>query len=904
MPPNMAPIGGGGHATRPAPKAPPVATPRGVAIRSAPVYHAPAPASTHTSANPRGVAIAVPAHRAPTPGDRAAHASAVARATQGTPRGVQSLTALQPNANDRHALALHLMQLAHEHSASTGGAGARALSLGAVIAPQEAAARAAGIAKGATGVVSNLGGDIVDLPGSTLQGAETIGGAALHDLTHAPWEKGYHSQLADVGSAMAKSDPLFNLVTGHIGRAAQLAETHPLGAILDVTGVGGVAGRIAGAAARTGRLGEAAAAAAGARAPLELADGSIAARHASPNLFRNILLQAKDRRTAGLSPAKLNAHMGPITRELRRRADEHEMVAQDLETRYEAAARKKAASENLGPVQTERRVKRARATARRQAVSDLVHSNALVNPRNGSVFYAKGGGLTAEAQRLNAAGHDFVRVPLRDLGARGRSTQSVVIPRVLHERVKDHLVANEPPKLAARIFQQYTRTFRNTVLPFSTKWMLGNTGEAGFRAALHGVRPDHLTNVNPVLDEMRAGGLGHDADRLEAHALQGTHYSMNKRLDRELRLRARQDTNPALAHRVLHKAGRAYNVLPEKLFEANSAIEQQFAKAVLGKHMANTAARLKRDHPGITPENLRSEMAHEYAKPSVQADAGRYARHVLGKYSAFGPTSRTVIRTGAPFGPWYANSAKFIASLPVDHPLFTGASLAAERGTNPAWLKSHKDIKGLGGDLLSMPKVGTNGYRDIGRYLPFGAFTAGRGKPVSGAILADALPALFPQASDVVHNVLGQDAFGRGLLAPGRAHKYTPSGRISHAKEHPVGPDLWTALSSILSQSAGPTQLAHRVLVDRGATPYNTEKLWDLNPTMKNGTKGPLDFSTVLAGLNRVFNPARPTIVNPHSTSRKRKGSSAPSPYSGGSGSSGASPYGGGSGSSSSSPYG
>lgn len=200
---------------------------------------------------------------------------------------------------------------------SSGGGGL----LASILDPAAGAIKAIG----SLGVVKNLGNDVVNLPSSTLQSMEQLGGAAWDDISHGRFGSanlgtalgtGKQTELESTVSRAAKQDALVNLLTGHPGRALTLAGQHPLGAILDATGAYGVAGKAAGAFARAGLAGDTAARyASAARAPRELADGipgTAAVRHYSPNLATATVQKALDEQPA-LRTALRNARGAPIT---------------------------------------------------------------------------------------------------------------------------------------------------------------------------------------------------------------------------------------------------------------------------------------------------------------------------------------------------------------------------------------------------------------------------------------------------------------------------------------------------------------------------------------------------------------------------------------------------------------
>lgn len=839
---------------------------RGVASIVAPVQHA-----AHAVAR-------APVMHAPAPRNRVEQGvSAVVAPVQHTAHSITHAVAPRPAPHGGAGVTSHI-------GSKLGGGGAGP-QLAAVVS--HPGVPLAALLKPAGGFLGHLGQDLIDFPKTTVQGTAALGGALGHDLLHPTHP--FQSTLK-LGSEMAKNDALFQLLTLHPDKALKLAGQHPLGAGLDLAGGAGVLGRGLGAA---GRLGGAEAAAltrtarpilgdtSGMSPALRKATDALAPveRRASPNLFTSMIQRGLDVGIPKIHPA-LNKRL--FEHEMRVRANEHQLVRQDLEARYEAAAR-----QARGDHATKDQINRARARARSQATMDLLQQNAVRNRRTGGVLF--GASTTPKAvEQLAAHGHEFVKVRAGELlGSRGRG--SVVIPKALHDQLKAHeLASNVGATAGGRAFQQLQRQFRNSVLPFSTKWIVGNTAEAALRSGLEGVHPVHIAAFNRLIDEMRAEGLGTQADRLEAQGLQGTHFSLNARLDRELRTREHQ--GGSLPTRAAYGAAHKYNALPDLIFRGNSRVEQQFAKAVLGKHIAQTERMLKAAHPDLTPAELQARVAHHYSRPEVAAEAGRYSRRVLGKYSGFGPTARQTVRNIAPFSPWYANAAKFMGTLPYRHPLFSGATTNAARATDKQWAAQHKPIEGLGGSLLQMPGVGTppkGGFSglDIGRYTPMGAFAAGTGQPFLKAAFADALPAIGPQWQGLFQNLTGRDPFNQTLLYPGPGDK-TPTGRVSHAKSHPIPKgqgDPETAVSNFLGSILGPANPIHRIVVDRGGTPYNTEKLWDFSPTMKSGGV-PLNLAAIVAGLNRVLNPIRPTVVSPHGTGKKGSSGRPASIWGGGSG--------------------
>jgi hypothetical protein len=123
---------------------------------------------------------------------------------------------------------------------------------------------------------------------------ESMTGAAIDTLLHGHFGQAnlgqatgnpQPSELQQTVSKIAHQDPVYNLVTGHPGRAAQLAYDNPLNAALDATGVYGVAGRAAGAVARAGKFGDAAAQAAQRARSVEVAPPLTGTAEVAPGRF-------------------------------------------------------------------------------------------------------------------------------------------------------------------------------------------------------------------------------------------------------------------------------------------------------------------------------------------------------------------------------------------------------------------------------------------------------------------------------------------------------------------------------------------------------------------------------------------------------------------------------------------
>lgn len=767
--------------------------------------------------------------------------------------------------------------------------------LGTIFAPASIAHTAEslgeGALKGIAGGAAAAAHGVGSLGSSFLQGGEALGLAALHDVVHPKtWntmENNFgsmpHTQsaLGTIAQGAAKSDPLAALIVNQDPAEALHAAVHnPVNAGLDLLGGVGAAGRAAGVASDLAKAHDAggvlaARAARLDRAPQVLAPGVTEPRSFSTNLLVAAAQKAADEGKLGQLGQRLVN--GDTSKILAKRATEHHAATIAVETRTGIRAEKAGRKAGLEGEALRKHVAMAQNGVTAELHDRAIAENAIGNRPYASLRAARGArtrltkamgidpqtfAVVKSVMKKGEPAHNWLARTVPE-GAQVDAHEFKLIPSSFANRMTEHytkqgdnfeinLPGGHPVSMAS-----FTRQFRNTVLPFSSKWFAGNVIEGGLRNSLRGVLPTDPLLAHRALSAIEDQGHSLEADVLRGHAMGGLNYGMQERLSNEVRAArgATGKSNP------IGRAVESYNKnIPERIFIKNRQAEQGIASATLGRFM-----RLHMHNVGqvASPENI----AREFTKPEVARAAGRYTRHVLGKYDAFSPKSERFIRNMAPFAPWYLNAAKFVGKdLPLGRPLTSAALLASHSATGAAWQKAHSSnnpdlqtyLGGIpGGSLANAVKEGPSKYLDLGRFMPFGAFND---SPVNVA-----LQTLAPELQGPVRSYLGEDPFGSDLYAPGAASRLTPTGRISKATKHRVfsqsGGAQLTALSSLLSELLGPAEAAHRIGIDQGATPYNTEKLWDIHPTMKPGTqRGPRN---PLSGLNRVLNPFFPVITRP-----------------------------------------
>lgn len=404
------------------------------------------------------------------------------------------------------------------------------------------------------------------------------------------------------------------------------------------------------------------------------------------------------------------------------------------------------------------------------------------------------------------------------------------------------------------------RAFRNSTLPYSTKWITGNITELG------GVRGP-LVYGNPITGAMRARlvtralktmedlGLHDEAQRLRNLTLSGTHFGLQHADNLQaIGARAQKEGVAALAQSAVHINEKWAQVI----FAGNRKIESFFERGMLGQHMHNQLVEWSGSWLKATfaEQKFMEQLARGYADPKLAEDATNFIHDNAGKYNSLSPSAKYIVSRISPYAPWSANAYKFIYyTMPVKHPVTTSVLLNVQKANAAAWAASHQDAQTLSdksgssiggvsfGSLLTDVKLADGGFRDFGRYTPFGVMSDG---PVNTGI-----GLVFPEFQGAIQALRGQDPFGGPLVNPPGGGPVTD------------GEKILLALSSIVESLGGPISQAHRVVAGHGATAYNTTPVWDWNPPTKPGSEH--HGGGVLGGLNRVFNPFNPTYLRPAS---------------------------------------
>lgn len=478
---------------------------------------------------------------------------------------------------------------------------------------------------------------------------------------------------------------------------------------------------------------------------------------------------------------------------------------------------------------------------------------------------------------------------------------AVLVPRQAVDRAKEH-VKGGGASIAS--MQALSSQFRQTVLPFSTKWMFGNVAEAVLRTAMVTVNPLDRRTARVALDRMIAedalavhGGnprvakaarqlieLGSGAKRtvnmraVKALRAELMDYAPNARTaEMELTgglffgakgqtVRRTQD-ELGFTGRQVSRLGRLPIIneymamtrwLGRKGFAINRLFEREAQYTALGKHVRNELETFSgRWQSGI---RLNDKALQEFSRgllgTPAQLKAANWLDETLGRYSRFSPTTRKWIQTYTPFLPWYLNAIRFtMVTLPAKHPIKFALWTSAERTFEQDWEDQHKDIPPGYGDFFASIPTKDEGYKlGITQSTPFGLL----GPIGGGGDFSDFSALMLPQFSGTLAALRGKDPFGQDLALP-------------NGDTLDIGDYAKIAGNSFL-ESVIPLLNMGRRLREQAGTSLATSTI--LDPQIKPGSEG--NKGRGESAANRVFNaPFRTTYLRPGGEAsgpvRKRK---------------------------------
>lgn len=459
------------------------------------------------------------------------------------------------------------------------------------------------------------------------------------------------------------------------------------------------------------------------------------------------------------------------------------------------------------------------------------------------------GQATAVHPDVGSVTQQRIEESLRAPGAGERGKANVVlVPEVQVKRLKEHQFggAGEPGKVG----QAITGAFRSTVLPFSTKWLTGNTVEAALRLSLNDTPPGLVASHRAgrkvmkrlgEIDEQRAREFDVRATSGLMYGGQQTVYAGHERFTGTKYERAAKTAAALRQVPIVKQVADLVGQYQRAVFGFNGWLEHHAQVTAVGKEARREMLAVS----GSWSKAARAQKAavDDVAKGLLNTPAQvRYARAVdetLGKYNKFTPAQRRMFQTVAPFAPWFLNSARFILhTLPVRHPVKT-ALLATTERTLQQEFEDQRDVPP--GSLEGALVRDDGGLVDLARYTPFGVTADGARTLVDPFI---------PQFSSVIAILNGNSWTGNKL-------------RLQDGSRPGEGKKIAMALYAMIEGMVPAVSVARR-LQEGGETAFDDSTVF--GPKTKPGTAGRDVEPGFGSALNRVFNPIRPTYLNPGSS--------------------------------------
>lgn len=341
-----------------------------------------------------------------------------------------------------------------------------------------------------------------------------------------------------------------------------------------------------------------------------------------------------------------------------------------------------------------------------------------------------------------------------------------VVPEEAFARLRHHERIGKSKATGAKILKVGGQQFRASVLPFSTRWLLGQGVEPAFRSAVAGAGPTSFIRARRTIKEMNRQIPG-SGDQLRAHAVPGGVFGLSstarefaygeKTLGDQfqktaLHKGAQTLTNIGAKPGVRHvRAG--FRKYSEFVFgKVNNAFEQTAQTAMLGKAI-KSGPLMERHVLGLSDKAI-EDAAKGLHATEAQVALGREVDRMFGRYNKFGPETREALLHWTPFLPWSINVLTFLGrTLPADHPIIASLTASIDQATED-WKQKHgMSLRGGStrpGFMLGGYPIGKGDtVLPVGRVLPFAP---------GGNVLSTAGSLLVPQYSALGKNLfLGTD---------------------------------------------------------------------------------------------------------------------------------------------------
>ena len=440
----------------------------------------------------------------------------------------------------------------------------------------------------------------------------------------------------------------------------------------------------------------------------------------------------------------------------------------------------------------------------------------LVNPAEAGRLYDNKADARATAKALNEQGHTIakgglpVQLRVREPGTRGRvvtpalrrgeapleykvrkvgEDQWAVVPKVAAQRAYGgggrgaqlgHASVGTGKATLAKGARASRALFTKATLPFSLKWLGGQGGEAGLRAAVEGAGPFDYRFYQRVVDRMNElepdwMGTGIGAGDIMRMRTSGGQFGATGAVAEQL---GRASLAEQMAGAGLGLEGAAkmaslvgetaparlvkggYNQITRKTtLGLNNLIEQTAREAMAGQALKkgplleDRLAGFERLRESFGKVNRAVEQAARgQLDAHSQIETVREVDSMYGRYSKWSPETKSLLMHWTPFLPWYLNVAKFLFhTLPVKHPM-KAALLANMNEADREWRKQQKlsfyGKSHVPNFLMGSYPTGDDRYLRVGHYTPWGI------GPDWTEALADLL---LPQLSGSIQNWRGLD---------------------------------------------------------------------------------------------------------------------------------------------------
>lgn len=428
-----------------------------------------------------------------------------------------------------------------------------------------------------------------------------------------------------------------------------------------------------------------------------------------------------------------------------------------------------------------------------------------------------------------------------------------LMPLDAWNRLQRHLA---PAGELERAAQMLNRPFRFSVLP-QARWLTGQIVEpflvrlplsGSGLVNIPGLAADVSASIRTLRDMERSGNPAVRQAAREYRAQQlgglfiGNRGASNRRRGADSGSAVIRGASFVRHLPVIKQMGDALAWLPNQFFRANRQLIEQWAQHAAVGHQIRADVR---EITGSWTQTIRlgkkarAEAIRGLVNTPTQERFMRAQHELLGKYEGYGPLTRRLIQTVAPFLPWALSAARFVFwTMPIHHTIATDLLVKSEQVFAGEWAQEHADTPP--GDLRLEPVGKDGGYVPLARYTPYG-FSG----PIVEGDLGGITQQFLPQAAGPEQAIGGKDPFGRALQVKPTAAN--PKGKPSN------GQLLAIALNQLAESMLGPYISTARRLQEKGGTPYADSTA--LHPKVKPG-------SSHMSAAQRTFNPFRPTYLH------------------------------------------